>query len=276
MRLKNAYKNAKHGAQLYDPRTMEGHIVGMKKGGMADKSVTCSNCGWSWKSSEGGLNPLSCHKCGGVAKMQMGGLQKMPGGGTALGLGLEAATFVPGPVGMWASGASALNNLYEGDYLGAGLDALNIATGGTSKGLMAIARGAHAIRPFSNLALGAAKAARTVNKINKVVKPVTKVAGTVNEVFSSPNVQTERVPQRESTMLKPLAPVIMPKVKLKEGGKVDHSNDDDMVNGVASILRRVKDKKNRLQLANQLSNQFKREKVKYSLNDFLNKSKVKK
>jgi hypothetical protein len=47
----------------------------MKNGGMADKSVTCSNCGWSWKASEGGLNPLSCHKCGGVAKMQMGGLK---------------------------------------------------------------------------------------------------------------------------------------------------------------------------------------------------------
>jgi hypothetical protein len=62
----------------------------------------------------------------------------------------------------------------------------------------------------------------------------------------------------------------------KEGGKVDRSDDKDMVNGVASILRRVKDKKNRLQLANQLSSQFKREKVKYNLNDFLNKSKVKK
>jgi len=64
--------------------------------------------------------------------------------------------------------------------------------------------------------------------------------------------------------------------EFKRGGKVDHRNDDDMVYGVASILRRVKDKKNRLQLANQLSNQFNREKVKYSLNDFLNKSKVKK
>lgn len=62
----------------------------------------------------------------------------------------------------------------------------------------------------------------------------------------------------------------------KEGGKIDHSNDADMVNGVASILRRVKDKKNRLQLANQLSNQFNREKVRYNLSDFLNKSKVKK
>ena len=62
---------------------------------------------------------------------------------------------------------------------------------------------------------------------------------------------------------------------LKRGGNVDHSNDDDMVNGVASILRRVKDKDNRASLANQLSKQFNREKVNYNLSDFLNKSKVK-
>jgi hypothetical protein len=49
-----------------------------------------------------------------------------------------------------------------------------------------------------------------------------------------------------------------------------------MVDGVASILRRVKDPKNRLQLANQLSKQFNRENVKYNLPSFLNKSKVKK
>jgi hypothetical protein len=62
----------------------------------------------------------------------------------------------------------------------------------------------------------------------------------------------------------------------KSGGKVGQSNDKDMVNGVASILRRVEDKQNRLKLANQLSKQFKREKVKYNLADFLKKSKVKK
>ena len=62
----------------------------------------------------------------------------------------------------------------------------------------------------------------------------------------------------------------------KEGGETDHDDDKEMVNGVASILRRVKDKKNRLQLANQLSKQFDREKVKYDLPSFLAKSKVKK
>ena len=60
----------------------------------------------------------------------------------------------------------------------------------------------------------------------------------------------------------------------KNGGKIE--DDKDMVNGVASILRRVKDPKNRLQLANQLSKQFDREKVKYDLPSFLAKSKVKK
>jgi hypothetical protein len=61
-----------------------------------------------------------------------------------------------------------------------------------------------------------------------------------------------------------------------EGGERDHDDDKEMVDGVASILRRVKDKKNRLQLANQLAKQFNREKVKYSLPSFLAKSKVKK
>jgi hypothetical protein len=65
-------------------------------------------------------------------------------------------------------------------------------------------------------------------------------------------------------------------MKQKNGGKVDHSDDKDMVNGVASILRRVESKSNRLKLANQLSKQFNREKVKYDLASFLNKSKVKK
>ena len=64
--------------------------------------------------------------------------------------------------------------------------------------------------------------------------------------------------------------------QLKKGGEVEDDDDKEMVDGVASILRRVKDPKNRLQLANQLSKQFDREKVKYDLPSFLAKSKVKK
>jgi len=62
----------------------------------------------------------------------------------------------------------------------------------------------------------------------------------------------------------------------EEGGEVEDDDDKEMVEGVASILRDVKSKKNRLQLANKLAKQFNREKVKYSLPEFLKKSKVKK
>ena len=67
------------------------------------------------------------------------------------------------------------------------------------------------------------------------------------------------------------------KRKMSKGGEIEEDDDDkEMVDGVASILRGVKSKKNRLQLANKLAKQFNREKVKYSLPEFLKKSKVKK
>jgi hypothetical protein len=43
-------------------------------GGLLSRKVTCSNCGWSWKAVEGGKDPMTCHKCGGMAKMQNGGM----------------------------------------------------------------------------------------------------------------------------------------------------------------------------------------------------------
>jgi hypothetical protein len=42
-------------------------------GGLLSKTVSCSNCGWSWKAVEGGIDPLNCHKCGGTVKMKNGG-----------------------------------------------------------------------------------------------------------------------------------------------------------------------------------------------------------
>jgi len=198
--------------------------------------------------------------------------RKMPNGGsTGLGMALEAATYVPGPVGMYASGASALSNIAQGDYMGAGLDALNIATAGTAKGLMGVARAANAIRPYSNLALNAAQASRSVNRVAKKVAPVTRTAGTINELTASNS--TMRVPQRDNAQVQ-----FRPNPNLRrmeEGGEVEDNDDKEMVDGVASILRGVKDKKNRLQLANKLAKQFNREKVKYSLPEFLKKSKVK-
>jgi hypothetical protein len=49
-----------------------------ESGGLVSKNslnrkVTCSNCGWSWKLSDGGEDPLTCHKCGSTIKMKHGG-----------------------------------------------------------------------------------------------------------------------------------------------------------------------------------------------------------
>lgn len=45
----------------------------MAGGGLLSETVTCSNCGWSWKAVDGGYDPLTCHKCGGTVKMENGG-----------------------------------------------------------------------------------------------------------------------------------------------------------------------------------------------------------
>jgi hypothetical protein len=42
-------------------------------GNLLSKSVTCPNCGHSWKGADGGTDALTCHKCGSVVKMQNGG-----------------------------------------------------------------------------------------------------------------------------------------------------------------------------------------------------------
>lgn len=47
-------------------------------GGLLSKTVTCSNCGWSWKSVDGGKDVMTCHKCGGMIKMKHGGDISIP------------------------------------------------------------------------------------------------------------------------------------------------------------------------------------------------------
>jgi len=42
-------------------------------GGLLSRTVTCSRCGHSWKGVTGGLDPLTCHDCGGMIKMNYGG-----------------------------------------------------------------------------------------------------------------------------------------------------------------------------------------------------------
>jgi|688.fasta_scaffold00342_50 hypothetical protein len=48
----------------------------MQEGGIKSDTISCSNCGWSWKKSEGGNDATTCHKCGNVNSMQDGGSKK--------------------------------------------------------------------------------------------------------------------------------------------------------------------------------------------------------
>lgn len=47
-------------------------------GGLLNKTVTCSKCGHSWKGVIGGMDPLTCHNCGGMIKMRNGGDPSIP------------------------------------------------------------------------------------------------------------------------------------------------------------------------------------------------------
>lgn len=53
-----------------------------KYGGLLNKTITCSNCGWSWKAADGGNDVGTCHKCGNENKvMEYGGLTNYQVGG---------------------------------------------------------------------------------------------------------------------------------------------------------------------------------------------------
>ena len=245
MKLKNAYKKAKHGAELYDPRTMEGHIVGMSDGGKLkfipasdsriykdNNKVVSSNPSSTPKPNISSLipKPEETISYGVLDKPQVKMMKAYSGKEQKPSEYLQNRTY----------NNSIANAFYKNKAVGIAadlvFDPLNILpTAVLSK--------------FKTLP-------GTVDKLNEVKK-----------VYNT----SKNVVQKTDNMSDALGILGM-----KKGGKVDHSDDKDMVNGVASILRRVKDKKNRLQLANQLSNQFNREKVKYNLNDFLDKSKVKK
>ncbi len=60
---------------------------------------------------------------------------------------------------------------------------------------------------------------------------------------------------------------------MREGG--EHANDREMVEGIADILTQVKDPANRRAIAQNMISDFKRENVKYNLQDFLQMAKVK-
>ena len=63
----------------YDSYAPPRHATGgQTDGGLLSRTVTCSNCGWSWKAVDGGIDPTTCHKCGGMIKMKNGGDISIP------------------------------------------------------------------------------------------------------------------------------------------------------------------------------------------------------
>lgn len=59
------------------------------------------------------------------------------------------------------------------------------------------------------------------------------------------------------------------KKSVKKEEVEDHSNDRDMVVGVAEIVRMVKDMDNRKEIANSMVNKFNKENVKYNKDEFM-------
>jgi hypothetical protein len=110
---------------------------------------------------------------------------KMQGGGISGNseLALDLASMIPGPVGMMASGLGLFNDLYQGDWVGAGLNTANILTGGTSKGLMSVARlasNAGARNAANVLAAGSRNLNRTSRIVNNYTKPVDTTRNVLN------------------------------------------------------------------------------------------------
>lgn len=71
--LKEAMERLSNSKNAPVPSNTTGMMFMQNGGGLLSKTVTCSGCGHSWKSVEGGADPLTCHNCGGMITMGNGG-----------------------------------------------------------------------------------------------------------------------------------------------------------------------------------------------------------
>ena len=67
--------NERYGGDVFQS---EAKVHMANGGGLLSRTVTCSNCGHSWKGVTGGADPLTCHDCGGIIKMNAGGDISIP------------------------------------------------------------------------------------------------------------------------------------------------------------------------------------------------------
>ena len=142
--------------------------------------------------------------------------KRMQGGGELV---LDAASMIPGPVGMTASGLGLAYDVAEGDWVGAGLNTANILTGGSAKGLMAAARVANNAGT-RNLARGLASGSHNLNRASKVANNYSKPVDTTRNINNllQDNYQTQRGGYQDNTRL---APTVRPvKPRMQDGGTV--------------------------------------------------------
>jgi hypothetical protein len=127
---------------------------------------------------------------------------KKPVTDNRIDMALNAASFVPGPVGMAASAVGAARNVYQGDYKGAALDVANIVTGGAAKYMKA----ATTIAKAAGSAKVAAKVASKAKVLTKASNPnIYKTASVVRDARGSyPSSSTYRTPQRDNASMKPV------------------------------------------------------------------------
>lgn len=71
---------------------------------------------------------------------------------------------------------------------------------------------------------------------------------------------------KESNEYNTIGQIIESKKEIKSELK---GNDYQMVSGIIDILKKVKDKENRMEIAKDLISQFKREDIKFDYNNFL-------
>ena len=144
-------------------------------------------------------------------KMQRGGIS-----GEAE-VAFDLTSMVPGPIGMTASGLGLFNDLYQGDWLGVGMNTANILTGGTSKALMSTARIANNAGA-RNAARVLASGSHSINRTSKTINSYTKPIDTTKNLLNTPYFPTQRGGYQDNTRV---APVVRPvKPKMQTGGQL--------------------------------------------------------
>lgn len=126
---------------------------------------------------------------------------------------LDVTSMIPGPVGMTASGLGLAYDLYQGDWLGAGLNTANILTGGAAKGFMAAARVANNAGT-RNLARGLASSSHNLNRASKIGNSFTQPVDRARTILNSnPYQQTQFGGYQDNTRV---APMVKP--RMQSGG----------------------------------------------------------